>query len=762
MWSALLFAVGVTAAGLQLWRLVWRYLRLRRAMRGWPRVAAEVLGDRTELSRGSRRIDVQLRYVHEGRMYEVWSRSPTRSAYGRGDRQAGRQVAALYPPGSTQQAFVNPATPAEAFLELPEPHMLAMMAGGGTLLIALAVAVPPVFGVDPEIVTLGFMLVVALVLAVVAVFAAVALWPRRRRPPRGTPGPQRMGGLLLLVAATSPWPGCAGRDAETALAQRVESLIAPLVAAHELSGAIVLSREGQVVYERGMGLANVAAGLAFTPDTAADGASLAKTFTAAAIWSLAVEGRIDLDAPVVRYVPEYPHAGTTVRHLISHSNGLPPDYAFFDPHFTPETVKTTRGLLEIVSREAPRPGFEPGTRFEYSNVGFDAAALVIEAASGQDYEAFLRQRYFTPLGMTATFARPARFADWPGVRTLGYRWRDGAWAIVDVFDMEAFLGASNLYFTARDLARWTNAHAMGTALPPAVEQAGRERPVIDGQRSAINGLSWYCDDQDTRCYYSGMLNAFHSLAYWDRQRRESVVLVTNSSVPPWTVITLQRDLVAALAGAGSADDGTRNTERGAGPAGSGRGSPDQESPTDRVSPSEAAALDPAQLAGTYQSGGGDMVSIAARASGVTMRVNCGLEYAVFPVSRTVLYVPGTDDFVTFTEGPDPVVLHRRSMFRDETLTRSAEATQAACPPDLRAAGHPCGCSRRLARRVPRAGIVNRCQPRRRALSRSATSSTCTASPRLPHRRRRRASRANSRRGASDSRVPISTSPPSRP
>ena len=278
-------------------------------------------------------------------MYEVWSRSPTRSAYGRADRQAERQVAARFPRGSTQQVFVNPASPEEAFLELPEPHMLAMMAGGGILLIALAVAVaaPPVFGVEQEVVTLGFMLVVALVLVVVAVFAAVALRPRRRRPPRGTSGPQRMVGLLLLVAATALWPGCAGGDAAAALERRVEAILAPLVAAHELSGAIVLSRDGRVVYERGIGLANVAAGLAFTPDTPADGASLAKTFTAAGLWSLVAEGRVNLDAPVTTYVPEFPHADTTVRHLISHSNGLPADYAFFDPHVEPGTVRTTRG-----------------------------------------------------------------------------------------------------------------------------------------------------------------------------------------------------------------------------------------------------------------------------------------------------------------------------------------------------------------------------------------------------------------------------------
>lgn len=188
MWAGLLFAVGSTALGLHLWRLVWRYLRLRRTMRGWPRVPAQVIGYRTEPGARSRRVDVQVRYQHNGQTRQVWCVSPTRSAYGRGDGQASRQVAAKFPPGSSQQVFVNPATPDEAFLELPEPHMLAMLAGGGTILVALAfvLVTPVVFGVDEEIVKLAFMLVVAVALAVMAVFSAIALWhtPRPRSPKR--------------------------------------------------------------------------------------------------------------------------------------------------------------------------------------------------------------------------------------------------------------------------------------------------------------------------------------------------------------------------------------------------------------------------------------------------------------------------------------------------------------------------------------------------------------------------------------------------
>jgi len=166
-----------------------------------------------------------------------------------------------------------------------------------------------------------------------------------------------------------------------------------------------------------------------------DGGSLAKTFTAAGIWWLVQEGRIKLDAPVTQYVSEYPHAHTTVRHLLSHSNGLPGYYEFFDPYFEKDEVRTTQALLRVVAKQAPAPSFPPGTRLEYSNLGFDAAALVIESVTGQSYETFLKERFFSRLGMSNTFARSARLADWKGVRTLGYRWRDAARQPFDVFDI---------------------------------------------------------------------------------------------------------------------------------------------------------------------------------------------------------------------------------------------------------------------------------------------------------------------------------------
>jgi len=456
--------------------------------------------------------------------------------------------------------------------------------------------------------------------------------------------------LVLLAVASAVFAGCASISTQPSLATQVDALATPLIAANQFSGAIVLSRNGSVIYQRGFGMANHSAGLAFTPDTPSDGGSLAKTFTAAGILWLVEEGRIKLDAPVTQYVSAYPHGQTTVRHLISHSNGLPADYKFFDPYFAKDEVRTNQALLRVVAKQAPAPSFLPGTRYEYSDMGFDVASLVIESVTGQSYETFLKQRFFSRLGMNNTFVRPARLADWIGVRTLGYRWRETAWQPFDVYDLEGYIGGSNLYFSASDLGRWASANAARTALPAAVVAAGAQRNLIDGKPSGITGLSWHCDDSGARCYYTGVLNAFHNLVYWDRARNESVALVINSTMPPWQIITLQRNLVDALAGRPVRLDApppfmgfSRATRPGA--------------------------------AGTYVAPGIGVVTIEAGSARLSLRVDCGLKFDIFQVSRDVFYVPGTDYWIAFGGDTQPATLYLRSMFLDATLSRLPDQAQ---------------------------------------------------------------------------------------
>lgn len=425
---------------------------------------------------------------------------------------------------------------------------------------------------------------------------------------------------------------------------RMSAVLAPLVANHEFMGAVAFARNGEIVHAEGAGMADVASGRLFTPHTPADGGSLAKTFTAAALWSLVQAGRVVIDTPVTTYIADYPHAATTVRQLIAHSNGLTPDYAQFDAYFGPNDLRTTEALLAAVKRNMPQPRFALGTRFEYSNLGYDAAALVVERVTGQPIARVFREQFFAPLGMDSSFARPGHFADWVGARTLGHRWSDSGWVVVDVFDNEAFIGASNVYFSAIDLARWGQAQAERRALPTAVDQLGSARPIIDGQRSPINGLSWYCDDAGDRCSYTGAINAFHSLVYWDRVRGEAVAMISNSNLAPWTMATLHRDLVAVLEG--------REPRGGARPS------------FENVQSKSRGAS-----AGRYVAPGMDTIHVSDTPDDLRLRVGKGLEFEVFQVRRDAFYVPGLDYVIGFTlEGERPR-LHVRSISADFSATR---------------------------------------------------------------------------------------------
>ena len=352
-------------------------------------------------------------------------------------------------------------------------------------------------------------------------------------------GSTLLGGCTLPVAE------------DPALASAVEALVRPLEEARQFSGAVVLMHDGQVLLARGWGVANHALELVFTSATPCDAASLAKNFTAAGIVLLVHEGRLQLQQPVQALVPEYPHRAVSVDHLLTHSNGLAPDYGSFDRHFQPGQVRTTPALLALAGRDAPAPAFEPGSRFAYSDLAYDTLALVIERVSGQPFAEFVQQRFFGPHGLRHAFARPPRLADWPLPRARGYRFEAGRWRDDDAFDGEAFVGGSNLILSAHDLARWGDAWAQARVLPAAAERMAGEVPVLGGQPSAINRLAWYGPHKSGAAalegHNTGDYNGFRACVHWDRERRDVVAYVSNSALPQAQGARLQRELRELLA-----------------------------------------------------------------------------------------------------------------------------------------------------------------------------------------------------------------------
>jgi CubicO group peptidase (beta-lactamase class C family) len=210
-------------------------------------------------------------------------------------------------------------------------------------------------------------------------------------------------------------------------------------------------------------------------------ASMSKSFTASAILLLRDEGVLALDDLAEKYVPELagwqPAAPDsdrmTIRHLLTMTAGFPTD----DPWGDRQQGLPLEAFASLLA-SGVRVNWAPGTRFEYSNLGYAILGRVVAAASGTPYDEFVRARLLDPLGMTRTGFEAAEFpAD---ALALGYRRGPAGWEEVPFDPYGAFAPMGGVFSSVRDLARWVAGFA--AAFPPADPGAGGPHPLRRASR----------------------------------------------------------------------------------------------------------------------------------------------------------------------------------------------------------------------------------------------------------------------------------------
>jgi CubicO group peptidase (beta-lactamase class C family) len=169
--------------------------------------------------------------------------------------------------------------------------------------------------------------------------------------------------------------------------------------------AVGVSDGGKVVLRKAYGMADLEHDVPNSPDTVFEAGSVSKQFTAAAVLLLARDGKLSLDDPVKKYIPELPDYGKPllIRHMLQHTSGLRDWGAIEGVAGWPRTTRvyTQAHVLDIVSRQKAL-NFAPGTNWSYSNTGYNLAAIIVSRVSGQPFAEFCRLRIFDPLGMTRT------------------------------------------------------------------------------------------------------------------------------------------------------------------------------------------------------------------------------------------------------------------------------------------------------------------------------------------------------------------------
>lgn len=264
--------------------------------------------------------------------------------------------------------------------------------------------------------------------------------------------PYRRGASALVFATLLTTAAGAG-DAISPEVARLASAFDQRLQEVGFEGAFLIGQRGITVFAKGYGFADGAHRLAVTPDTAFWTASVAKQFTAAAVLRLVEMGRLRLEDPVARHLGDLPEAWApiTVHHLLSHTSGITQNYA------ADGIADREAALRAIAARPLAEP---PGTAFHYSNDAYSALAVLVEVASGQPFEAFVRSELFTRAGLSNTgfWAAPPAGALAELRRPQAEENRLPNWG---------WRGGTGIALSANDLYRWWVALESGGVLARA-------------------------------------------------------------------------------------------------------------------------------------------------------------------------------------------------------------------------------------------------------------------------------------------------------
>ena len=243
----------------------------------------------------------------------------------------------------------------------------------------------------------------------------------------------------------------AAHAAAQGLGPKIDEYLAANLKLDRFTGSVLVARSGEVLYARGLGLANVEHDVPNTPETKFRIGSITKQFTAMLALQLHEEGKLSLDDLICKHVPECPDhwKKITIHHLLTHTSGISANSASTES-------RRPNSLSEIVTRfKTAALDFEPGEKFHYSTPGYVVLTAIIEHVSGARYEQLLHRAILEPLGMGDTGYHRAS----PILKHRAAGYSGSGESLVNARHVEGSIptGGGGLYSTAEDLKIWSQA-----------------------------------------------------------------------------------------------------------------------------------------------------------------------------------------------------------------------------------------------------------------------------------------------------------------
>ena len=333
----------------------------------------------------------------------------------------------------------------------------------------------------------------------------------------------------------------------------VDSIFEEATQGDSPGAAVLVAKDGEILYQKGFGFANLEESIPVTPETKFRIGSITKQFTAAAILKLQEDGLLSVNDPLSKFIPDYPRGDeVTIHHLLTHTSGIHSYTSMPEFYKTIMEEANSEDLIEAFKRN--EFDFAPGEKWLYNNSGYFLLGYIVEIVSGESFGDYLKDHLFEPLEMKNTGVH-----SWNlnlENEASGYSYKDGEFHQAMKWDMSRAGGAGALYSTIADLYRWNEAIFNGKILSESSLKAAFT-PVELNYGSKANamgaeyGYGWMSFEVRglKQIGHSGGFDGFN--AYLTRYPKQNfTVAVLTNCLPPRPPNEGSVGLIAA-AGAGA-------------------------------------------------------------------------------------------------------------------------------------------------------------------------------------------------------------------
>ncbi len=337
--------------------------------------------------------------------------------------------------------------------------------------------------------------------------------------------------------------------------KQLDSLLQVVASEEGFNGNVLVSKNGEVVYQGSFGYANFDTKAPLNKETSFRLASISKQFTALGIALLENDGKLSFDDPLIKYIPQldrYPDV--TLRHLIHHYGGLPDYMRLVRRNGNKELVYDNAMVVALMAKKQPKPLFDAGESSSYSNTGYLLLASVIEQVSGKPYGDFLEERIFKPLKMSRTVVNFPRVRDDANIAT-GFKPHPKTGKMINADNEDSpmgyhiladVVGDGAVYSTTEDLLRYHQGMQTDILLPSAKREVLVTAGVLE--KAPDNG---YAFGQHVRSTKALGQRIFHggswagALTWLERYPDDGsfIAILSNSDSDFTTVRLLARQLL---------------------------------------------------------------------------------------------------------------------------------------------------------------------------------------------------------------------------